>query len=62
MLYDGKHGLAWPPADPVTYCESLRRFRQLPVKRVFPGHYGTMDGERMLEIIDAQIADLRASA
>jgi len=60
MLYDGNHGLAWPPGDPVTYCESLRRFRELPVKRVFPGHYGTIDGERMLEIIDEQIADLRA--
>ena len=31
MLYDGDHGLAWPPDDPETYCASIRRMRQLPV-------------------------------
>ncbi|MCP4390902.1 MAG: MBL fold metallo-hydrolase [Gammaproteobacteria bacterium] len=56
MLYDGDHGLAWPPADAAVYCASLRRFRALPVKRVYPGHYGTFDRERMLEVIDAEIA------
>jgi len=58
MHYDGDHGPSWPPSDPATYCASIRRFRQLPVKRVFPGHYGVLDRARMIEIIDEQIADL----
>ena len=58
MLYDGNHGLSWPPDDPATYCASLRRMRRLPVKRVYPGHYGTMDRQRMIEVIDEQCADL----
>ena len=60
MLYDGDHGLAWPPGDPATYCASLRRMRQLPVKRVYAGHYGTMDRQRMVEVIDEQCADLES--
>ncbi len=59
MLYDGDHGLAWPPADPDAYCASLRRFRELPVRRVYPGHYGTLDRKRMIEVIDAEIALLQ---
>ena len=31
MLYDGEHGLAWPPDDPQSYIASLRRMRDLPV-------------------------------
>jgi glyoxylase-like metal-dependent hydrolase (beta-lactamase superfamily II) len=58
MLYDGDHGPSWPPKDPATYCASLRRFRQLPVERVYAGHYGTMDRKRMHEVIDEQISDL----
>ncbi len=58
MLYDGDHGLAWPPAEPEAYCASIRRFRQLPVNCVYTGHYGTMDRKRMLEVIDEQIDDL----
>ncbi len=58
MLYDGDHGLAWPPTDPIAYCASIRRFRQLPVKCVYAGHYGTIDRDRMIELIDEQIADL----
>jgi glyoxylase-like metal-dependent hydrolase (beta-lactamase superfamily II) len=58
MLYDGDHGLAWPPTDPEAYCASIRRFRQLSVNCVYAGHYGTIDQNRMLELIDEQIADL----
>ncbi len=58
MFYDGDHGLAWPPAGPKAYYASLRRFRELPVKRVYPGHYGTLDRKRMIEVIDAEIAEL----
>ena len=32
--------------------------RALPVRRVFPGHYGVMSRQRMLEVIDAQLAEL----
>lgn len=58
MLFDGDHGPAWPPDDPKAYCSSLRRMRELPVSRVYPGHYGTMDAKRMHEVIDSQLADL----
>ena len=61
MLYDGDHGLAWPPPVPEAYCSSLRRVRELPVTRVCPGHYGVMNRRRMLEIIDEQLADLEGS-
>ena len=58
MLYDGEHGLAWPPGNPVSYIESLRRFLELPVTVVHGGHYGSFDRSRMCEIINEQIADL----
>ncbi len=58
MLYDGEHGLAWPPAMPQAYCSSLRRMRALPVKQVYAGHYGTMNRQRVLEVIAQQLADL----
>ncbi len=58
MLYDGEHGLAWPPPDPQSYVVSLGRMRALPVSRVYPGHYGPIDGARMMAIIDQQVANL----
>jgi glyoxylase-like metal-dependent hydrolase (beta-lactamase superfamily II) len=58
MLYDGAHGPAWPPAAPARYADSLRRFAALPVKTVFPGHYGPFDGRRMQRLIADQLADL----
>ena len=61
MLYDGDHGLSWPPDDPATYCASLRRFAGLPVSNVYPGHYGILDRKRMLALIDEQIADLEGT-
>lgn len=61
MLYDGDHGLAWPPERPRDYCASLRRMRDLPVETVFAGHYGPFGRARMLEIIDAQLADLETA-
>ncbi len=60
MLYDGSSGAAWPPDEPVAYCESLRRLLELPVRRVYPGHYGPFDGARMAVLIEAQLADLGA--
>ena len=61
MLYDGSHGLAWPPSDSMAYCASLRRFRDLPVARVYAGHYGSFDGARMNALIEEQLADLSES-
>jgi glyoxylase-like metal-dependent hydrolase (beta-lactamase superfamily II) len=61
MLYDGDHGLAWPPVEPEAYCSSLRRFRELPVSRVYTGHYGVIDRKRMIEVVDEQIADLESN-
>jgi len=58
MLYDGEHGLAWPPNDPPSYVASLRRMRDLPVSHVYPGHYGRFDGVRMTAVIDEQMAKL----
>ena len=58
MLYDGDHGLAWPPPDPRSYIASLRRMRNLPVSQVYPGHYGRFGAARMTAVIDEQVADL----
>ncbi|MGI9315860.1 MAG: MBL fold metallo-hydrolase [bacterium] len=58
MLYDGDHGLAWPPSQPEQYVASLQKILLLPVSMVFPGHYGQFDGFRMREIVQGQIADL----
>jgi glyoxylase-like metal-dependent hydrolase (beta-lactamase superfamily II) len=58
MLYDGDHGPAWPPDDPGAYMASLRRVGELPVKFVYPGHYGPFDRARMTGLIDEQLADL----
>lgn len=61
MMYDGNHGLAWPPSEPEAYCNSIRRMRRLPVQRVFPGHYGPFEKRRLHQIIDGQLADLEAT-
>ena len=58
MLYDGDHGLAWPPRLPDQYMNSLRRFKTLAVKTVYPGHYGHFNRTRMDELVDMQITDL----
>ncbi len=60
MLYDGDHGLAWPPDDPRAYIASLRRMGELPVSTVYPGHYGPFDATRMRALIDAQITSLQS--
>jgi len=58
MLYDGASGAAWPPDAPAAYCESLGRLAELPVRRVYPGHYGPFDGGRMAALIESQVVDL----
>jgi len=59
MLYDGRHGPAWPPSEPTQYTKTLNRFQALPVRVVYAGHYGPFDRARMLELIDEQLTDLR---
>lgn len=58
MLYDGDHGLAWPPSYPAEYVCSLRRLLDLPVSVVHGGHYGSFGPARMAKLANAQIADL----
>ena len=58
ILYDGDHGPAWPPRDPIAYAASVRRLRELPVEVVYPGHYDWFGPDRMRELIDEQLADL----
>ena len=58
MLYDGEHGEAWPPTDPVRYTTSIKKFLHLPVTTVYAGHYGYFDRARMDVIINQQLADL----
>ena len=60
ILYDGDHGLAWPPDDSASYRESLRRLSKLPVNRVLAGHYSPFDGTRMRTLIKEQLADLES--
>ncbi len=55
--YDGSSGAAWPPDEPAAYCESLGRLAELPVRRVYPDHYGPFDGARMAALIETQAAD-----
>ena len=59
-MHDGDHGPDWPPADPPAYCDSLRRLRELPVRVVHPGHYGSFDGDRMQALVAEQLNDLGA--
>ena len=60
MLYDGSSGAAWPPDEPAAYCENLARLSELPVRRVYPGHYGPFDAARMTVLIETQLTDLSA--
>lgn len=53
-LYDGTMDFD----DPATATHSLRRLRSLPVRRVHGGHDPSFDGERMRELIDAELARL----
>ena len=38
----------------------LARPSELPVRRVYPGHYGPFDAARMAVLIEMQLADLGA--
>lgn len=48
--------LSWD--DPVAGAASLRRFLELPVRRVHPGHGGSFDADRMRPAIEAELASL----
>ncbi len=44
----------FPPEDPAGLGTSLTRLATLPVSRVFGGHYGCFDRQRMLELIRSE--------
>ena len=67
-LWDGERGLLFTGdtlydstmdfEDAAAASSSLLRLRELPVRRVFAGHDPSFDGDRMRELIDAELAAL----
>ncbi|WP_223623961.1 MBL fold metallo-hydrolase [Microbacterium sp. EST19A] len=55
VLLDDLHG-----SDRGAYANSLERLRALPIQTVYPGHGDPFSGERMREIIDAQLREWAA--
>jgi len=53
-LYDGPMDFE----DAALASSSLLRLRELPVRRLFGGHDPSFDGDRMRELIDADLASL----
>ena len=53
-LYDGTMDFD----DPAAATNSLRRLRALPARRIHGGHDPSFDGDRMRELIDAELARL----
>lgn len=43
-------------ADPVAYRRSMHRLRELPVRQCHAGHAGSMDGDRLRQIIDGYLS------
>ncbi|MEX0808140.1 MAG: MBL fold metallo-hydrolase [Dongiaceae bacterium] len=46
----------FPPEDPVGFRASLERLATLPVARVFGGHFGVIEPDRMRTLIGSEIA------
>lgn len=57
MLYDGPMDFE----DAAAAGSSLRKLRELPVRRVFGGHDPSFDGDRMRVLIDSTLASLDGS-
>jgi glyoxylase-like metal-dependent hydrolase (beta-lactamase superfamily II) len=67
-LWDGERGLLFTGdtlydgpmdfEDAAAASSSLLRLRELPVRRVFGGHDPSFDGDRMRELVDAELASL----
>lgn len=55
-LYDGPMVIDVPGSDRAAFALSLRRIRELPLKRVHPGHFDSFDAERARAIIDRRLA------
>ena len=55
-MYDDPLDRGLEPLDPGPFAESLKRLRELPVSRVYGGHFEPMTGARMHEIIDTYLA------
>ena len=56
-LYDGPLLDTIPGADIPTYCRSMERLRSLPVRTVHAGHDESFGRERLIELVDAYLAD-----
>lgn len=56
MLFDDPANTYWPPVDLEAFIKSLELLRGLPVTRVYGGHFGCFDRERMVQLIDLHMA------
>jgi glyoxylase-like metal-dependent hydrolase (beta-lactamase superfamily II) len=59
-VYDGELLDKLYHSDIDRYVETMRRLRELPVRVVHCGHYGSFDRDRMVELIDAYIVSKSA--
>ena len=55
-MYDDPRDRGLNPPDPAAFAQSLERLRELPVSRVYGGHFGPLSLTRMHEIIDGHFA------
>jgi glyoxylase-like metal-dependent hydrolase (beta-lactamase superfamily II) len=55
-LYDGEPSEYSKDADLIAFRSSLKRMLQLPVTRVYPGHYEPFEGARLAEIVADYLA------
>jgi glyoxylase-like metal-dependent hydrolase (beta-lactamase superfamily II) len=61
-LYDGEPSDRSEDADRRAFRDSLRRMLELPVSRVYPGHYAAFDRARLGEIVADYFAGRTRSA
>ena len=60
MVYEGELLDELPESNIADYVSSMRRLMTLSVHKVYPGHEGTFDGDRLLQLIDGYLR-LRAN-
>jgi glyoxylase-like metal-dependent hydrolase (beta-lactamase superfamily II) len=59
-VYEGEFLDQLYHSDVEAYVESMHHLRELPVRVVHCGHYGSLGRERMIELIDGYIASKKA--
>jgi glyoxylase-like metal-dependent hydrolase (beta-lactamase superfamily II) len=55
FLYTGPEGEKARPRDHDSFVSSLRRLEALPVSKVWPGHFDSLDCSAMKELIDSYL-------